>query len=114
MQAIEKERSAEYRKLLETLVADFDGTRETLDIIKKKQILRLIFKRVEVVDGRITDCQLYEPFQGMYNEMLAKINVKEDKELADSCERVCISLPTAVRWMIGMSNEKIRNFAEKS
>ena len=52
--------------------------------------------RVEVADGRITDCQLYEPFQGMYNEMLAKINVKEDKELADSCERVCISLPTAV------------------
>ncbi len=97
MQVIEKERSAEYRKLLETLVADFDGTVEQLDIFKKKQILRLIFKRVEVADGHITDRQLYEPFQTMYNEMLAKTNTKEDKELADLCERVCISLPTGVR-----------------
>ncbi len=51
MQLIERERSVDYQRLLQKVVADYDEVVQQLDITKKKELLQLIFKRVLVNEG---------------------------------------------------------------
>lgn len=69
MQMIEKERSEEYQALLKRVIDDFDRTKTKIDIISKKEFLRLIFKRIVVKDKKISEVQLNQPFQNYYEEM---------------------------------------------
>lgn len=97
MELIERERSAEYRKLLQRVVDDFEAMERGLDIVRKKELLRLIFKRVLIDERKIVGFEMYEPFQRMYNEVLIELNKKEDKELTSQCSDECILAPTDAR-----------------
>lgn len=93
MRLIEKERAKEYQQLLKRVIDDFDRTKENIDIIAKKELLRLIFKRVMVDDGKIVNVELYEPFKTFYEETKCGEKAKIPTTNANSY----ILLPSAVR-----------------
>ena len=97
MALIERERSAEYQRLLQRVLEDIEGVEQKLDVIRKKELLRLIFKKVLIDDGRIQGLEMYEPFQKMYNEVLNGLNTREVKELTQVCQDDCTLAPTAAR-----------------
>jgi hypothetical protein len=66
---IQKENSVEYQKLLRTVIENFDETKEALTILDKKELLRLMFKRVSVFHKNVHEVVLYEPFQSMLDEI---------------------------------------------
>jgi len=59
--------------------------------------LKLLFKRVVVTNGEITDVQFYQPFQRMYNEVLTQRKTSTKQELEEVCKGVCIWRPTDAR-----------------
>ena len=63
MKLIEKEKSQEYEHLLKRVINDFEDTRRNIDIIAKKELLRLIFKRVMVDDAAKAD-EIFEILMG--------------------------------------------------
>lgn len=95
---IERERSAQYRRVLQRVLLDFEMGGE-IDICKKKEILRLVFRRIRIDGGRVGGFEMYEPFQTMYNEQIAGIRPKEngDKEKARGWQESCILAHTAAR-----------------
>ena len=72
MKLIEKEKSGEYQHLLKRVVNNFEDIKKNVDIFAKKELLRLIFKRVMVDDGKVVDVELYEPFKTFYEEIKCK------------------------------------------
>lgn len=92
MKLVEKERTNDYERLLRRIIGDFDQTKKTLDIVTKKELLQLIFKRIVVNDGKIEDFELYKQFKRLYEEQKCKIT-KTKAEKDDSY----ILQPTAVR-----------------
>lgn len=52
MKLIEKEKSEEYQRLLKRVIDNFEETKKNIDIIAKKELLRLISKRVMVEMAR--------------------------------------------------------------
>lgn len=98
MQVIERERSKEYQKLLQRAVDEFDPEEKKIDLIKKRELLRLLFKRILVDNGKIASFELYQPFQKMYNEALAGIDKgRQAKELTQAWQGTCILAPTDAR-----------------
>lgn len=91
---IERERSAQYRRILQRVLLDFEMGGE-LDICKKKEILRLVFKKIRIDGGRVGGFEMYEPFQTMYNERIGGIrpNQNGDKEKARGWQGSCILAP---------------------
>lgn len=85
MQMIEKERSEEYQALLKRVIHDFDRTKTKIDIVSKKEFLRLIFKRIVVKDKKILEAQLNQPFHNYYEEM--KCSKKHNDSLTPSRRR---------------------------
>jgi len=98
LQRVERERSATYLKLMQRVTDDFEGMKQNLGIIRKKQLLQLIFKKVVIKDRSIQILELYEPFKTMYAEVLNQPNPKQDKESSQKCQGACMSVPTDGRW----------------
>lgn len=97
---IEKEQSEAYLRILNLAIANFDETKEKIDIIQKKEILRLIFKSVEINGGQIVSVRLYPPFQEMYEEVLKECNVLIKQEITArnrQDQEACILLPTVAK-----------------
>lgn len=97
---VEKERSEAYLRTLKLAIDNFDETKDKLNIIEKKEILKLIFKSVEINGGAIVGVRLYEPFQRMYEEVLKECNPLKNQEITAKSQtdrEVCILLPTAAR-----------------
>ena len=55
---VEKERSEAYLRTLRLAIDNFDETKCKLDIIEKKEMLKLIFKRVEINAGKTSSSPL--------------------------------------------------------
>jgi len=79
------------------VVEDFEAVERGLDIARKKEPLRLIFKRVLIDARELVRFEMYEPFQRMYNEVLIELKEKKDKELTSECSDECILVPMAGR-----------------
>ncbi len=97
---IEKERSEAYLRTLKLAVDNFDETKGKIDIVEKKEMLKLIFKSVEINGGAIVGVRLYEPFQRMHEEVLKECNPLKNQEITAKTQtdrEVCILLPTAAR-----------------
>jgi len=77
---IEKERSAEYQRLLKAVINHCEFIKSDLDIAGKKGLLRLIFKKLVIKDGRIKKFELYQPFQNLYEGARLKWQVTENQE----------------------------------
>lgn len=97
LQRVERERSAEYLKLMHRVIDDFAGMKGELSIIQKKQLLQLIFKKVVIKDRAIQSFELYEPFKTMYAECLNQPNPNKQKESSQTCSDACMSVHTAAR-----------------
>jgi len=63
MKLIEKEASQEYNNLLTSVLNNPARARSNLTIFEKKALLRLVFKKIIVKQGVITEVDLYEPFK---------------------------------------------------
>jgi len=63
MKLIEKEASQEYNNLLTSVLNNPAKARTNLSIFEKKALLRLVFKKIVVKEGVITEVDLYEPFK---------------------------------------------------
>ncbi|MBU0477020.1 hypothetical protein KKC91_00410 [bacterium] len=85
---IEKERSEEYKKLLESIVNHLDTIEADLDIAGKKGILRLVFKSIRIKNGRIKDFELYNPFKSLYEGVNIKCQLKETEQVMTIPESV--------------------------
>lgn len=75
-------------------------TESYLDIVEKKETVKLIFKSVEINGGEIVSVRLYPPFQQMYEEVLKECNTLKNKEITaktQTDQEVCILQPSADR-----------------
>jgi septum formation topological specificity factor MinE len=71
LQLVEKEKSKDYVKRAEEVVKSADSFRENLHPALRKELLKLVFKKLVIDHQRISSFELYEPFQGMYDKALA-------------------------------------------
>ena len=97
---IEKEQSEAYLKTLQLAIDNFDETQNKIEIVEKKEILRLIFKSVEINGGAIVSVRLYPPFQQMYEEVLKECKTLIDQKITTRIQanrEVCILQPTVVK-----------------
>ena len=81
LQLIEKEQSKEYIKRAEEVVKSTKSIQENLHPVLRKELLKLIFKKLPVEDRTIGKFELYEPFNAMYQNALAaqKANPKRER-----------------------------------
>ena len=105
LELLEKEQSAEYIKKAEEIVKSTRSIQEDLHPVLRRELLKLIFKKLFVRDQKIAVVQFYEPFQSMYDS--AKKTGKEVKtcqitekslNLQGKRSQSCLSLPSAARW----------------
>ena len=97
---VEKERSEAYLRTLKLAIDNFDETKKQIDIVEKKETLRLIFKSVAINGGAITTVRLYPPFQQMYEEVLKECNILKNKGITTQTQpdqEACILSPSVVR-----------------
>jgi len=97
---IEKEQSEAYLKTLQLAIDNFDETQNKIEIVEKKEILRLIFKSVEINGGAIVSVRLYPPFQQMYEEVLKECNILINQKITTKIQanrEVCILQPTVAK-----------------
>ena len=96
----EKERSEAYLRTLKLAIDNFDETKKQIDIVEKKETLRLIFKSVAINGGAITTVRLYPPFQQMYEEVLKECNILKNKGITTQTQpdqEACILSPSVAR-----------------
>jgi site-specific DNA recombinase len=80
MRLVEKERSDEYHRLLERVIDNYEETKKNVGIVAKKEMLRLIFKRIMINDGNIVDIEFFDPFKRFYEETKCNItSIKTDR-----------------------------------
>ncbi|MFH1198917.1 MAG: hypothetical protein V1650_01990, partial [Candidatus Omnitrophota bacterium] len=97
---VQKERSEAYLRVLKLAVDNFDETDRKMDIIQKKETLKLIFKSIEVNGCQITKVHLYQPFQEIYDKIQKSCNTFNHKELTSKIhqnQEACILQPTAAK-----------------
>ena len=97
---VEKEQSEAYLRTLKLAVDNFDETKKKIDIVDKKEMVKLIFKSVEINGGQMVAVRLYPPFQQMYEEVLKECNTLKNQEITTKKQtgrEVCILQPTVGR-----------------
>ena len=97
---VEKERSEAYLRTLKLAIDNFDETKKQIDIVEKKETLKLIFKSVAINGGAITTVCLYPPFQQMYEEVLKECNILKNKGITTQTQpdqEACILSPSVAR-----------------
>jgi len=97
---VEKERSEAYLRTLKLAIDNFDESKAKIGIVEKKEILKLIFKSVEINGGALVTVRLYPPFQQMYEEALKECNTLENKEITTKTQidrEACILSPSVVK-----------------
>lgn len=66
LQLIEKEESNDYLKRVELVAKTADSIKENLHPSLRKELLRLIFKKVLIEDKKVTEVVLFHPFDRLY------------------------------------------------
>ncbi|MFH1507074.1 MAG: recombinase family protein [Candidatus Omnitrophota bacterium] len=97
LRLIERERSKEYIKLLESVASHFDDLKTQANLSGKKWLLRLVFKSIKIDNGRIKKMELYEPFKGLYEGVKIKCQLQEIQGVPAIEGSVSTLLPPAVR-----------------
>lgn len=96
---IQKERSSEYRSLLQTV---FDKSlikskKKKLDILGNRDWLKITFKHIKIEDGKLLDFELYEPFKSLYEGRSIEWEMQENQQLAKKPSGVVTLKPTVAR-----------------
>lgn len=97
MKLIEKEDSRDYNNLLHSVLENFSHTKEPLTIGEKKALLRLIFKKILVSDGKIVGYELYEPFKTLLAEAEVECQFKKLQKETERPDLVCTYALSDVR-----------------
>ncbi len=71
LQLVEKEESRDYVKRAAEVVRSADSFKENLHPVLRKELLKLVFRKLEIDGQMIAKFELYEPFQTMYEKALA-------------------------------------------
>ena len=66
LQLIEKEESKDYLKRAEEVAKSADSIKENLHPSLRKELLRLIFKKVLIENKKVTQVVLFHPFDALY------------------------------------------------
>ncbi len=90
---IEKERSADYQKILNRILENFDKTKEELDPITRKELLQLVIKSILLKDKKIVKLELYQPFK----RYLEELKCSTTPVITKSYENSYILKPTAAK-----------------
>lgn len=72
LQLLEKEQSVEYIKKAEQIVKSSESVQEKLHPVLRRELLKLIFKRLYVKNQKLTVVEFYEPFKSMYESALKR------------------------------------------
>jgi len=83
-------------KIRESGINHIDHVKD-LDIAGKKGLLKLVFKNIKVLDGRLKSFELYEPFKSLYEGEQIKCQTQENKTLLTIPESVCTYVLSDVR-----------------
>jgi len=98
LREVEMERK-EYKSMLEAVVNHLDALKEGMDIAGKKGLMKLIFRRINVKDGKIENFELFEPFKSLYEGVEIKCQIQKTKELLTIRESVSTLEPSVDRWL---------------
>ena len=98
---IQKERSEEYLELIKALLEKniFDSNKKKIDILERRNLMKVMFKYIKVEDGKLTDFELYQPFKSLYKGAPISCQMKENQQVTEKDRCVVSLLPTAGRWM---------------
>ncbi len=72
-------------------------TKEDLAVAEKKALLGLIFKKIIVKEGKITDYELYEPFKTILLGVEVECQLKEIQVVTEKPDAECTYAPLAAR-----------------
>jgi len=89
MKMIEREDSLTYNTLLYTILDGFPRVKNNLTISEKKAVLRLVFKKIIIREGVITEVDLYEPFKSVISQVEIECLIKQVKPKIRQRNPVC-------------------------
>jgi site-specific DNA recombinase len=96
---IQKERSNEYRHLLQAVLDKclIKSKNRKLDILSNRDWLKITFKHIKIENGKLLDFELYEPFKSLYEGRHIEWEVQENQQLAKKQSSVVTLKPSVVR-----------------
>lgn len=106
LQLIEKEASQDYIKRVEAVAQSTKSFKENLHPALRKELLKLVFKKLIVETQTISRFELYEPFNSMYQSALAAQNTERRytkwkalnmTQSQSSIQKPCLLPPSAAR-----------------
>jgi site-specific DNA recombinase len=68
--AVDAQNAVDYHKIVKDFLTSFSHNKDNLTSQTKKIMLKLVFKKIVVTDGKVSDFELYEPFKTLYEEGL--------------------------------------------
>ena len=80
LELLEREQSKEYLKRAEEVVKSARSVQEDLHPVWRRELLKLIFKKLFVRDQKIAVIEFYEPFQSMFE------SVKKEGKEVQTCQ----------------------------
>ncbi|MDD5435209.1 MAG: recombinase family protein [Nitrospira sp.] len=98
MKLIEKEDSREYNNLLDSVLGNFPRVKGKLSISEKKALLRLVFRKIIVKEGVVTEVDLYDPFKAVVSEGELRCLIREIKPRIRQRNPVCTYARSDGRW----------------
>ncbi len=98
---IQKERSDEYRELLKTVLdrSLVKSKNRKLDILGRRDWLKITFKYIKIENGKLTDFELYQPFKSLYEGREIIWETKQSQRLTKKTPSVVTLKPMADRWL---------------
>jgi hypothetical protein len=94
---VAKEREKGYQQYVKEVLSRFTDAKDELDPIRKKEVVRVIFKEILIKDRRIVSFELFEPFKS-FLEGKEPCQNKLLEELIPGESLGCVSSPSAGRW----------------
>ena len=97
LKLLAREKEKGYQQYVREVLNRFDDAKEELDPIRKKEVVRVVFKEIRVKDRKIVSFELFEPFKSFLDGK-KPCQKKFLEEITVSGPSRCLSQPSAVRW----------------
>lgn len=96
LKLLAREKQQGYQQYVKEVLGRFDDAKEELDSIRKKEVVRVVFKEIRVKDRKVVGFELFEPFKS-FLEGKNPCQKKFLEEIAVSDPLGCLSQPSAAR-----------------
>lgn len=97
LQLVEKEQNKDYLKRAEDVIKTGASVKETYHPAWRRELLKLVFKRLVIENQQITEFELYEPFNTMYQKALTEGNLNMTIERRDNKWIPLNTIPSQLR-----------------